>query len=578
MLGILKKLFSAGKKAVIMGVVFYAIIALFSYFIGQNRPRVNEKSIFVSQQKEIYKILKDKRFTDTNSGKITLAVQRSMTCVFFGELCTNNPPISDDHFNHSLMGGVAKLFSTTYTNPPASGLYWASASLQKAGFIPQSYAAEGVGFASIKPLMNLWKIFRDIAYLLIVLVLVFIGFMIMFRVKMNPQTVISVENALPKIVVSLLLITFSFPIAGVLIDAMYLVIILIINVLSSNGTYYSPIEYQNIFLQSDFITLWNHAIPLPKALTTLWGFPQLSYVGDAFAALLPQQIHTIFQGLSLGLGVGFVGKIVMQVIDFTQIKTMWDNIQVVANSLGNIVSGVTGIFSTVVILVVLYQLFWHGIGLLIGLIIDLAIFGMIFNIFFMLLRSYIQITISIILSPIILLFEAVPGKSVFGFWLKGLVGELITFPTVITLLLIEKVMFMTMSYPGDYWNPPFLFQLRTDSFGVIFGMGLLLITPDLIKFVKEGIGAKPLPFNIGLNTFLGGAGAVGGGAMGIASTFSTISMGLGGFQNLTGIGKQKAPNPGGSADDYFKAAKKYFDENDRVGAPAAGDIPPGGKK
>jgi len=50
------------------------------------------------------------------------------------------------------------------------------------------------------------------------------AFMIMFRVRISPQTVITVQSALPKIIFTLILITFSYAIAGFLIDLMYVVI------------------------------------------------------------------------------------------------------------------------------------------------------------------------------------------------------------------------------------------------------------------------------------------------------------------------------------------------------------------
>src|SRR5258708_14361646 len=45
--------------------------------------------------------------------------------------------------------------------------------------------------------------------------------MIMFRVKISPQVVVSVQSALPKIAIALVLVTFSYAIAGFLIDIMY---------------------------------------------------------------------------------------------------------------------------------------------------------------------------------------------------------------------------------------------------------------------------------------------------------------------------------------------------------------------
>lgn len=67
-------------------------------------------------------------------------------------------------------------------------------------------------------LLKFWQIMRNASYALMVVVLIVIGFMIMLRIPINPRTVVTAQNALPKVAVSLLLITFSFAISGLMID------------------------------------------------------------------------------------------------------------------------------------------------------------------------------------------------------------------------------------------------------------------------------------------------------------------------------------------------------------------------
>ncbi len=64
----------------------------------------------------------------------------------------------------------------------------------------------------------LWNKMRDIAYVLLVVIMVVIGFMIMFRSKIGGQTLVSIGNTIPSVIISLVLITFSFAIAGLVID------------------------------------------------------------------------------------------------------------------------------------------------------------------------------------------------------------------------------------------------------------------------------------------------------------------------------------------------------------------------
>jgi len=68
--------------------------------------------------------------------------------------------------------------------------------------------------------LELWKTMRNIAYSLIVLILVIVGFMVMFRKKLSAQVTVSVANSLPRLVIGLILITFSYPIAALTIPFM----------------------------------------------------------------------------------------------------------------------------------------------------------------------------------------------------------------------------------------------------------------------------------------------------------------------------------------------------------------------
>jgi hypothetical protein len=104
-----------------------------------------------------------------------------------------------------------------------SGVKYFSNSLSRLHIIPEA-KAQGFGFGSLSPLQKAWTATRNIAYALMVLVIVIIAFMIMFRVKISPQTVISIQSALPKVVVTILLITFSYAIVGLVVDLAYVII------------------------------------------------------------------------------------------------------------------------------------------------------------------------------------------------------------------------------------------------------------------------------------------------------------------------------------------------------------------
>ncbi len=82
----------------------------------------------------------------------------------------------------------------------------------------QSAYASGYTDLVKSGITSLWSFTRNIAYLGFVVIMILIGFMIMFRNKIGGQTLVTIGNTLPRVVVSLVLVTFSFAIAGILMD------------------------------------------------------------------------------------------------------------------------------------------------------------------------------------------------------------------------------------------------------------------------------------------------------------------------------------------------------------------------
>ncbi len=65
---------------------------------------------------------------------------------------------------------------------------------------------------------QVWSGLRNVSYVFFVLVFIAGGFMIMFRHKLGGQTIVTVYNTLPNIILGLILVTFSFSISGFIID------------------------------------------------------------------------------------------------------------------------------------------------------------------------------------------------------------------------------------------------------------------------------------------------------------------------------------------------------------------------
>jgi len=76
-----------------------------------------------------------------------------------------------------------------------------------------AFAAEG-GNTLLDLFLDIWIQLRNIAYGALALFMVLIGIMVMFRQKVSSQAVVTVQYAIPRIAIAVVLITFSYPIGA----------------------------------------------------------------------------------------------------------------------------------------------------------------------------------------------------------------------------------------------------------------------------------------------------------------------------------------------------------------------------
>lgn len=366
-------------------------------------------------------------------------------------------PVSSDttlgQATESPLALVNDIFGGMYA-PAASTPVYVADLMNHAGLnIAQPAYAQGLGFASLDPILETWKIFRNIAYLFYVLLFLVIGFMIMFRQKISSQAVVTAQQALPNIVVSLIAVTFSYAIAGLLIDIMYIAMYLAIGLFSTyTYTYGSPpIEYN---------------------------FNQL---------LMNKNIFSI--GVTL-IEANTLGNAVLSIQEL------------VSSSFGQLEGGVTEFIGGLA-----------GIGF--ATVFAIALLFGIFRLFFELVKIYISIIISIVMSPLALMLGALPGNNAFRSWLRVLVANLAVFPTILLILIISFVLLGASpngETGGGYtasngeesagFIPPFLpGRGSSNSITVVLALGMILIMPDLALQVKKSIGGSGGIFEQFANNF-----------------------------------------------------------------------------
>lgn len=146
---------------------------------------------------------------------------------------------------------AGKMIAALYI-PPASGIVYLADIIENFTLTKPVYARnQGLGFQALQPLLPLWKASRNLAYLLFTLVFVALGFAVMFRVKISPQATMTIQAAVPRILIALILVTFSYAIVGFIIDLTYILFFVIVGAFEQ----FKGIEpHEATRIRSDFLT------------------------------------------------------------------------------------------------------------------------------------------------------------------------------------------------------------------------------------------------------------------------------------------------------------------------------------
>ncbi len=352
-------------------------------------------------------------------------------------------------YTAGLIPQLTSTMASLYGHPPAqTSIYLADV---KHNFLGTPVYAQGYGYQALTPILGAWKAFRNVAYFFFVIIFIAIGFMIMFRTKINPQTVISIQNSLPNLVITLILITFSYAIAGFMIDLMYFLTALVIKVFAINGLINDQKVQSIIFSQNILVTFFKDILNPAAAVD-----PRLpSTFGSNVPYALTNMVESIFGNINSSL-----------------IRTL--------------VMGISGILGLIIIT-------------------SMLIYTML-RLLFVLLTSFVSIVISIVLAPILLLFNAVPGSNAFTNWIKDLLANILVFPGVALFLILSAVLVGAQTFGATTANsytptdtpfvPPMLMPFNTSanlatSVQSILALGLILLTPSVAQMIKDAFKVEP---------------------------------------------------------------------------------------
>jgi hypothetical protein len=413
-------------------------------------------------------------------------IPSSLSCALGGVVCgAKNETEAKYYMNKSVLAQGTQLITFLYTQPPASTSEFLAYTFNKAGLIPKTYA-QGITYSRLLPILPIWRAFRDIAYILLSIVMLFIGLMIMLRSKVNPQTIANVENTIPKLIVTMVLIAFSFPIASLIIDFMYVLIAAGIGVIGNIDEISDPNVTKAI---ADFTT-GGLGVLIKRTLAPALEF---SNVGTAVGGTIGVGGAAI-AGIAGISGIGLLAFPIIGLIAAGISGTTADGGNFLINAL-----------SPVFVLLILIVLFFN-----------------IFKIFFMLLNAYIQILINIILSPLILLVNAVPGQNTLSNWIKGLLANMLTF-VVTAVMLYLAYGIASLVQNQNFWVPPMLVQSGIPQISIgLISLGIVLLIPQVVAKVKGLFGTKPM-FNVGPSMLTQPITSSATQGMGLAGQFHTTA-------------------------------------------------------
>ena len=398
---------------------------------------------------------------------------------------------------------------------PISGIRYVKEKISSSFSIPVAKAQGGFGYTAINSIQKYWAGFRNMSYAVAVLITIIFAFMIMFRVKLNPQTVISIQSALPKIVVAIILATFSYAIAGFLIDLTYVVAGLFATLLYSSG-FAIP--------GKDLYGIYEQIIPNTTLLGNFYILGYMLWYWILFA----------------------IAIIVSFVATFTQLS-LW-------GALASIVMVLVWVWLLVLCL-------WYAVKIPLVLI-----------------KNLISIYISIVTAPLQITVGALVPQIGFGQWFKKLTAELMVYP-VTGLLLYLALSTLLSSFavnfrvfgevfgtdPGKLWAPSIIGSAADMSglLWMVMSFGIIVLIPKVIELLKSIIMGEKFSFGTAMGEATGVArtawGMTGAPLVGQAREAFTLANAPAVWGRLQGwtMGRGGTAN---RVSDFFAARKKNAEQ------------------
>lgn len=413
-----------------------------------------------------------------------------------------NPPDKDNPQLGGILSLAPPMFSYIFIPPVSSGGYF-NYLASNFGIIQPAAAQSFNGFESLEPLAPMWISIRNVAYLIFVVIFIIIGLGIMLRIKIDPRTVMTLQNQIPRIIISILLVTFSYAIVGLMIDLMWLATYTGINVLTeSNPAVTNP---PGCWKDEAGVRSMQPGNSLQKR------------TGES----MQDNVFSVFDTISEGESIGFidetgcyggimattqtvsnvVGGLVKELVQKLVMGGLTDEldpakepqcradrifakgilsdclIEATGLTPGAMVAGIIGWIANIISkIIILCVILWT-----------------LFRIWFALLRAYIMIILYTISAPLWIIMGLLPSKPLgFEKWFRRIFANLAVFPATIMLFLIAAILANSMSFynpDNKAFAPPLIGNPNIAYFGYLIAFGILLVTPSLLDILRSSLNA-----------------------------------------------------------------------------------------
>lgn len=348
---------------------------------------------------------------------------------------------------------------------------------RKAAICNGNTANLGYGFCGLYPIMDIWQFVRNIAYAFLVIAFVVLALGIMLRFKIDARNVMTLQNQIPRVIISIILITFSYTMAGAMVDLMWTI------------TYMgmAAITKGSGATMCDFSQGTGADSTVDKAaqkhiLQTPVSFVNAIFSDDCSNTLVGPKGMLLLSNTTGGAIGDILTELVMKTvgINYNSARSSCG-----LTSLGDCIGAAVGFILSAII----------------KLIILIALFVTLTRLWFNLLKTVVLFLIFTIAGPIWIVFGLLPGRPMgFEKWFRLIFAHLIPFPLVAWMLTFAVVLsteYTNLPDPTAIFIPPLIGNPNMNNFGTLLAFGLILLTPGIPDMIKQKMKVPP-----------GGSGAI----------------------------------------------------------------------